>query len=745
MPLIRFLLPALLVLPTSFAIAQNSQPAKPLTVAEIFRGDRISGTPPSGLTWSPDTHHLTYLTDDGDLAEVDPTGKPRVFVGHERLAALVSDTASEKDKDHRDRYKMASYLWSPDSSHLLFNSNGRLWYYDLHNAIGVQVGFTGAGSGDDPKFSPNGDYVSYIRDHNLYLKRLKSPDFPPVQLTNGHENTLLNGEVDWVYEEELDTRSNYFWAPDSHHIAYLQMNEALVPEYPLVDWIPAHATEDRQHYPLPGDPSPEVRVGVVNLSGGRTVWMKIPLASHQDYIPRFGWLDSHTVWAEVLTRDHKTRNIYFADSSTGMAKLALTETAEKFMDEDYDITTLDHELLLTSWRDGHTHIYLYSFDPQNPLASGATLERQLTQGTYEVSSIELVDAAKKTVFYVSNEGDPLQQHLWSIRLDGSGKERITSDAGFHEPNVSPSGELYVDTWSSLMTPHRVSICKMSGGCQVLWNSSSLAEYQLRKPQIVTVNAADGTLLYGSLLMPASTAPESVPLIVNPYGGPHAQTVKDQWGQMSFLFDQLLAQHGFAVLHVDNRGMGGRGRDFAYAAYHNLGPVQFQDQLTFVDAVLAKYPQLDKNRLGWWGWSWGGTFTLYALSHSDRFRAGVSVAPVTDWHNYDSIYTERYMSTPAEFPSGYKDFSVVNSAKNLKGRLLLVQGTGDDNVHMGNSIQYIQQLIDADIPFDLQLYPRKTHSIAGKEARTHLFERILAHFEQNLMHAPQGAASQGGQQ
>jgi dipeptidyl-peptidase-4 len=178
-------------------------------------------------------------------------------------------------------------------------------------------------------------------------------------------------------------------------------------------------------------------------------------------------------------------------------------------------------------------------------------------------------------------------------------------------------------------------------------------------------------------------------------------------------------------------MGGRGRDFAYAAYQNFGPIQLQDQLQAIDAVLTKYPQLDSKRLGWWGWSWGGSFTLYALSHSSRFAAGVAVAPVTDWGNYDSIYTERYLGQPAEFPSSYKDFSVINQAQNLKGRLLLVQGTGDDNVHMGNTIQYIQQLISANIPFDLQLYPRKTHSIAGTDARTHLYERILSHFEENL--------------
>ena len=205
---------------------------------------------------------------------------------------------------------------------------------------------------------------------------------------------------------------------------------------------------------------------------------------------------------------------------------------------------------------------------------------------------------------------------------------------------------------------------------------------------------------------------------------------NRWSE-SLLFDELLAQHGFAVLHADNRGMGGRGRAFEQACYHNFGSVQLEDQLTVVDAALAKYPQLDPNRLGWWGWSWGGTFTLYSMSHSERFRAGVAVAPVTDWRNYDSIYTERYMSLPDDFASGYKDFSVVNSAAKLKGHLLLVHGTGDDNVHMENTIQFVQKLIEAGIPYDLQIFPRKTHSIAGPDVRIELFNRILAHFEEYL--------------
>jgi dipeptidyl-peptidase-4 len=286
-----------------------------------------------------------------------------------------------------------------------------------------------------------------------------------------------------------------------------------------------------------------------------------------------------------------------------------------------------------------------------------------------------------------------------------------------------------------MEPPILRLCETAEKCSVFWRANALDAYHLRAPVQLEVKAQDGTMLYATLLLPEGKEPASVPLIVNPYGGPGVQTVANRWSDGLF-FDELLAKHGFAVLHADNRGMGGHGRAFAQAAYHNFGPIQLEDQLRVVDAALARYPQLDPKRLGWWGWSWGGTFTLYAMSHSERFRAGVAVAPVTDWRDYDSIYTERYLDEPAEFAADYKEFSVVNSAANLKGRLLLVHGTSDDNVHLENSVQFIQKLIEAEIPYDLQLYPRKTHSIAGPDVRTHLFNRILAHFEEYLKPAVQ---------
>ena len=679
--------------------------------------------------------------------QVQPaSGIISTLVSHTKLSALGPTSTNEKDRDHRTRYSMASYLWAPDSKHILFDSGGQLFMYALDNGTAVDVASTGSGSGDDPKFSPNGQYLSYIHDHNVYVHRFKDQT-AETALTDTHEETLLNGEVDWVYLEELEVRSNYFWSPDSARIAYLQMNETNVPEYPISDWIPTHATIDHQRYPQPGDPNPVVRVGVVKASGGKTVWIKVPIQDGNDYIPRFGWVNPGTIWIETLARDHKHRSIYFADPQHGVAKLAYTETEEKYFNDKYDVQFTASDFYLTSWRDGHTHIYRYGFDPKRPLGaegSGtvpvAQLVNQVTSGDFEVEHVQAILEGTQTIFFLSNEGDARERQVWSIKTDGSDKHRMSTTAGVHSPIFAPSSPTFIDTASNETTPPQVSLCHGTN-CKPFFSSKPLEGIRLTPAESLELTAADGkTTLYGDLLLPSGqTATASVPLIVNPYGGPGVQSVQNAWGQtQNRMWDELLLEHGFAVLHVDNRGMAGRGRDFEQAAYHNLGPVQLADQVAALDQVLAKYAQLDKNRLGWWGWSWGGTFTLNALSHSDRFHTGVAVAPVTDWRNYDSIYTERYMGLPGENADTYRQQSVVNSANNLKGHLLLVQGTGDDNVHMANSIQYIQRLIDSDIPYDLQVFPRKTHSIAGPEARTHLFNRILAQFETYLKNPGDGA-------
>jgi dipeptidyl-peptidase-4 len=734
---------AVLVLSLATFSLGAQAPAKPLTVEAIFAHGPLIGTPPTGLTWSPDGKHLTYL-DGGELVDVNiASGKPQVLVGRAKLAALSGAKATETDLDHRDRYNMANYVWSPDSTHLMFDSNGRLWMYDLRNGTGVEIGFTGAASGDDPKFSPNGEFISFVRDHGLSVIRLQDPGTPamvvaPAPAPETHQS-VLNGEVDWVYLEELETRSNYFWSPDSKRLAYLQMNESAVPEYPIADWIPTHAKVDEQRYPLPGDPNPEVRVGVVSAEGGKTVWVKLPIKPSQDYIPRFGWVDAKTLWIETLTRDQKHRDVYFADAAKGFAHPVLQLTDDKFFNDKYDLSVGFGSILLTDWSDGHSHLYLYRYDAADTANTTAKLERQLTQGDFDVTEVLRVDHERKLAAYASTEGNPLEQQLWQVDFDGQRKP-LTSGAGVHTGNFAPAGAAFVDRQSASLDPPTLRLCGQAGKCNVFWQTHAMESYHLRAREQLEIKAHDGTTLYATLLLPEGATSASVPLIVNPYGGPGAQEVANRWGD-SLLFDELLAQHGFAVLHADNRGMGVRGRAFAQAAYHNFGPVQLEDQLTVIDAVLDKYPQLDRKRLGWWGWSWGGTFTLYAMTHSDRFRAGVAVAPVTDWRNYDSIYTERYMSQPSEFASGYKDFSVVNSAARLKGRLLLCHGTGDDNVHLENTVQFVQKLIEAGIPYDLQIYPRKTHSITGPDVRQSLYNRILAHFEEYLKPAPSAGAGQ----
>jgi dipeptidyl-peptidase-4 len=718
------------------AISAGAQ-QKRLTIDEIFARGPIAGNPPDQLHWSPNGKHLTYL-ESGAMIEVDSaTGRTHVLIGRDKLAPLIRQGGTEQDIDHRERYHMSSYFWAPDEKHIMFDSDGTLWVYNLENGTGVQVAYTDTEAGDDPKFSPDGTMISFIRDHgSLAVVRLRETGTPQIVVAPSQKPEILNGAVDWVYEEELDVRSNYHWSPDSKDLAYLQMDENAVPAYPLVDWIPVHATTYQQRYPQPGDPNPDVRVGVVSAKGGRTTWIHLPFQAGEDYIPRFGWVDDKTVWVETLSRDQKHRILYFAETSTGDAQKMLDIDDDKFVDDNYDIYVERGNIILSNWTSGHNQIYLYHYEKDHPLSHPAKMDKQLTTGDYDVTEVYNVDHEASVVDYAANQGNPLDQQLWEVNFDGQFRQLSTGE-GFHEGIFAQAGGAYVDNRSTLINPPTVSVCREVEACRVFWATRALQGYHLRPPEEIQVKASDGTMLYGKLLLPESNKGDaSVPLIVNPYGGPDVQDVQNRWSN-KVLFDQLLAQRGFAVLHADNRGMGGRGREFAQAAYHQFGPMQLADQLTVIDAVLKQHPELDPKRLGWWGWSWGGTFTLYAMTHSDRFRAGVAVAPVTNWRDYDSIYTERYLSTPTNFAQGYRDFSVVESAANLKGHVLLVQGTGDDNVHIENTVQFVQALIDAGIPYKLEIFPRETHSLNGTKVHTELYRSILAHFERYLMPGAEG--------
>jgi dipeptidyl-peptidase-4 len=732
-----FVLAALFVAATS-AWSQTA-PTKPLTIEAIYQSGGLTGRGPENIEWSPDGTKLSFVQRDdkgekGELWYVDAsTGERKVLVSAEKLASLAPDVnkvKDEREKERLTRYRVAAYLWAPDSKHLLFDSGGQLWLYDLATATAVQ--FTSAPDpSSDPKFSPDGSHVAYVRKHNLYVRPVSGKG--EKQLTKDTSDNLLNGDIDWVYAEELEVRSNYFWSPDSKEIVFLHMDETNVPTYPITDWMPTHPTVDQQKYPNVSDPNPVVKLGVVDAGGGKLRW--ISLTSAEDtYIPRFGWVREGLIWAEVLNRTQDKMDLYFADAKSGKSRIVLAETTPgawiDFEHTEVRFLKSGGRFLWPSWRDGNMHIYLYSFDRQNPMAADAKAERQLTQGDFAVLGIEGVDEDAGTVFFIANKDDPRQQHIYSVQLDGSGFKALNSEEGEHFADFSDDGKHYVHRFSRPQAVPIVSLCAVGGSCSPVWQArDEIAEYGLRAPNYLEFKAEGGTTLYGRLLLPPDPAPSSkIPLIVDIYGGPAAQMVIKTTPDP---FDEILARKGFAIFAVDNRGTPGRDRKFQTAIRHEFGAVELNDQLAALDQLLAQYPQLDKDRIGIWGWSNGGSLTLYAMTHSDRFRAGVAVAPVVDARNYDSIYMERYFGLVKDGKEGYEMSDVAKAADKLHGALLLVHGTGDDNVHFQNSIQMIDALIKAGKQFRLMIYPDKTHSIAGKDARVHLFTMIEQHFEREL--------------
>ena len=719
--------------------AQSSSPVKPLTIEALFAPGGLSGRGPENTEWSPDGTKFSFVQRDdagehGELWYVDAaTGEKKILVSAAKLAALAPDTdkvKDEREKERLTRYHVAAYLWAPDSKHLIFDSQGQLWLYDLATTTAVQ--FTSAPDPNvDPKFSPDGTHVSYVRKHNLYVRQVSGKS--EKQLTKDTKDDLFNGDIDWVYTEELSVRSNYFWSPDSKQIVFLHMDETKVPTYPLVNLIPTHPTVDNEKYPKVGDPNPAVKLGVTDIGKGKVRWISLT-NDEEAYIPRFGWVRDGVIWVEVLNRTEDKMELYFVDAKSGKSRIVLTETTPgAWIDFEHgEVRFLNSSggFLWPSWRDGNMHLYFYTFDKQSPMGADAKLERQLTHGDFEVLGIEGVDEAAGTVFFSSNQGDPRQRHISSVKLDGTGLQPLTHDEGLSFGTFSDDGKHYEQTFVGPATAPRMTLCAVGGACSPVWQArDEIAEYGLRSPKFLEFKAEDGTTLYGRLLLPPD-APASgkIPLIVNIYGGPAAQMVLKGPPDA---FDEILARKGFAIFSVDNRGTPGRDRKFATAIRHEFGAVELRDQLTALDQLFAQYPQLDKDRMAIWGWSNGGSMTLYAMTHSDRFRAGVAVAPVTNQTNYDSIYTERYMGLLKDNPTGYAQSDVTKGAANLHGALMLAHGTGDDNVHFQNSVQMIEALIKAGKQFRLMIYPNKTHSISGSDARTDLFHMIEDHFEREL--------------
>jgi len=723
-----------LTLSTATARAQataTTNGAKELTLERLFSGPYLGGQTTRGIEWAPDGKRFSYIEvkRNGNDAVLElwtmdaASGERKVLVS---AATLKSVTQPEKAKTTQGtglaRVEADNYQWSPDSGSLLFIGTNSMVLLDL-KTMAVKPVVSSEHEIEDPKFSPNGQWVSFSRDANLFAVSLASGE--TKTLTTGGSEEVLKGKLDWVYPEELDLRTAYWWSPDSSKIAYYEMDERPVTQYAIMDMSAPTGGTEYTRYPLAGQANPIVRVGVVPVTGGETKWMDT--GTNTDvYLARVDWLpDSKQVAIQRLNRAQNQLDLLFCDVASGASTTALTETDKYWINigDDLYFFSDNKRFLWSSERTGYRHLYLYN-------NSGKQLA-QLTSGDWGISDTggfgpgavnhPGVDEKHGYVYFITNKDDVKETNLYRVSLNDKSLTRITKESGYNAANLSPALSGFVHSYSNAATPTRQELCRMDGTPVAVLNEGkvpALTEYKISPLEFVQVTADDGTKLNASIIKPVNFDPsKKYPVYVSVYGGPHVQMAQNRWGGFFFLFHEVLAQKGYVVFELDNRGSWGRGHAFETPIYHQMGKVELQDQVAGVK-YLESLGYVDPARIGISGGSYGGYMTLEALFNaSDVYKVGVAHAPVTDWRFYDTIYTERYMGTPQNNPEGYKASAPLNQAENLKGKLMLVHGTGDDNVHFANSVALLNALIDSGrYPDQLMVFPGRGHGISDAASR-----------------------------
>jgi len=699
--------------------AQN----KPVTIDAVMLQSREKEWPQ--VVWAPDGKHFAYFQDSAVMLYDVPAKSEKTLLSIEPLekAAVPVPEPPRFDWQNR-RVSEDSLEWSHSGQQLLLSVRGDLFFFSLDTGTWQQLTATPE-SERDPKLSPDGARVAFRRGHDLYT--LEIATFQLTRLTDDGSATLLNGEVDWVYPEELDLSTAYWWSPDSKRIAYLQFDIAHEFVYPQTSLTGLRAVAEPERYPQAGTANADVHVGVVPASGGATRWMD--LGEPRGFLlARVHWTpDSTRLAIERLNRVQNRLDLFLADASAGTSRSILAE-ADPYWINHNDLFRFvgKDEFLWGSERDGFLHLYLYSLEGQQ--------RKRLTEGDWEVTQVAGIDESNQKVYFVSTEASPLDRELYSVKLNGKDRTRITRESVTHEISMGPTAEYYLATFSSLREPPHTSLRSASGDEWPTFRASKHVpkdDYALQLPEIVQLKSQDGKLLYGRLIKPANFhAGEKYPAVVMVYGGPGVQTVVNAWSGVELDFAQVLAARGFVIWQMDNRGSSGRGHAFETPLYHRFGKTELADQLEGVRHLLSQ-GFVDPARVGIYGWSYGGFLTLYSLLNApDVFRAGIAGAPVTNWRNYDTIYTERYLGLPSENSEGYRASSPIDYAAKLKAKLLIVHNIEDDNVLFQNTVQMTDALEQAGKLFDLAIYTGKSHGVTGP-ARRQLLETLTDFFEKNL--------------
>ena len=729
--------------------------AEELTFERLFGDPAISGPKPLQLKVAPDGARVTFLRGKAedqnrlDLWEYHVADREtRLLVDSKVLAP--TETLSDEEKARRERQRIAAlsgiveYYWAPDGKRLLFPLNGELYLYDLgkRGAAAVRQLTHGEGFVTDPKVSPKGGYVSFVRDRTLYAIDLDSGR--TLQVSPRATGTIAYGMAEFVAQEEMDRDTGYWWAPDDSAIAYERYDEAKVPIQRRYEVYPDRTEVVQQRYPAVGDPNVEVALLVAKLPDvarerdGEPVVvpaLRVDLGADPDiYLARVDWLpDAKRLAFQRQSRDQRVLDLVLYDTGDGTQRTLLTETSDTWVNIDHALKFLRGRdaFIWASERSGFRQLYLYGLDGK--------LQHAITEAAWPVDALLALDEKQGRVYVAAAGPDPTQKHVYRHALDGGGEpRRITQEDGWHVASFAPGGRVYVDTYSNPQTPPQVRLHDANGRRLAVLEPNALDEThpywpyakQHVVPEFGTLTAADGkTTLHYQLLKPPGFDPaKRYPVLMHYYGGPHGQYVTREW---NLLPNHVHARRGIVVFRLDNRGMDRRGKAFEDALYGHMGSVEIDDQLAGVKWLKAQ-PWVDPARIGAWGWSYGGFMTLHLLARaSDQLACGVAGAPVTDFRLYDTHYTERYMDLLSRNADGYTGSDVLSRAEGITAPLLLIHGMADDNVLFTHSTRLMSALQQRKQPFELMTYPGGKHGVTGQANQIHLHNTIARFLDRCL--------------
>lgn len=730
------------LLSLTLAITSFTMNAEPLSIERLFSDPGLSGKSPVKLKFSPTGERVTYLQgkDDDynryDLWEYNLKDKTnRMLVDSESLFS-GPETLSDEEKARRERQRIfgkgiLEYKFSKDGSALLFPLNGDLYYYNLAKQQSKKLTNTPEFE-TDARFSPKGKYVSFIRAQNVYALNIATGK--ETQLTTDGGGVIKNGMAEFVSQEEMGRMTGYWWSNDESKIAFTRIDETPVAEAIRNEIYAEEVKLFNQRYPFTGTNNVDIQLGIVNLNNKKISW--VDLGKEKDiYIPRVKWLqDSKTLSYQWQNRSQQKLELRAYDTKSKKQKVLLTETSDTWINLHKELRFLkdNKHFVWASERDGFKHLYLYK--------NNGTLVRQITQGDWIVDSLQGVDEKKGLVYFSGRADSVLESHFYSAPLKKSGKiKRLTEKGQYHKVVMAQDYKSFIDSSSSVNKPTSVSLRDNKGGF-ITWLEQNelnakhpLSPFiaDLTTPEYGTIKAEDGQTMHYRLFKPKSLeAGKKYPVIVNVYGGPHAQRVTNSWRSKNMYF-QYMVQQGYIVFQLDNRGSYNRGKAFEDPIYKHLGKPEVADQIKGVE-FLRTLDFVDTNRIGIYGHSYGGYMALMTMFKAgDYFQAGVSGAPVTDWNLYDTHYTERYLSHPKTNADGYEASNVFAYSEGLKGPLMIYHGMADDNVLFTHATKVFKKLQDQAQPFEMMTYPGSKHSLRGKQVQTHLHKTITNFFDRHF--------------